>query len=96
MKPAAGKGHPSHFLKSAELFKCPWHLTTVSHPNGVIVHAVLDVPVPEYPLTVMTSSFAVELKTVPVSLKPSDVARIDFPAMKLKLFTVTLLNRIGS
>jgi hypothetical protein len=71
-------------------------LTTVSHPNGVIVHAVLDVPVPEYPLTVMTSSLAVELKTVPVSLKPPDTAVIDFPAMKLKLLTVTSLNRIGS
>jgi hypothetical protein len=71
-------------------------LTTVSQPNGVIAHTTLDVPVPAYPLTVMTSSLAVELKTVPVSFKPPDTAVIDFPAMKLKLFTVTSLNRIGS
>jgi len=68
----------------------------VSHPYGVIVHAVLDVPVPEYPFTLMTSSLAVKLETVPVILKPPDVAMIDFPAMKLKLLTVKSLNRVGS
>jgi hypothetical protein len=68
----------------------------VSHPYGVIVHPALDVPVPEYPFTLTTSSLVVKLETVPVILKPPDVAMIDFPAIKLKLFTVKFLNRTGA
>jgi hypothetical protein len=68
----------------------------VSHPYGVIVHPALDVPVPEYPFTLTTSSLAVKLEMVPVILKPPDVAMIDLPAIKLKLFTVKFLNRTGA
>ena len=68
----------------------------MSHPYGVSVHPTLDVPVPEYPFTLMTSSLDVKLEMVPVILKPPDVAMIDFPAIKLKLFTVTSLNRTGA
>jgi hypothetical protein len=56
---------------------------------------VLDVPVPEYPFTLTTSSLAVKLEIVPVIFKPPDEAIIDFPEIKLKLFTVKLVNRIG-
>jgi hypothetical protein len=69
----------------------------VSHPYGVIVHAaLLEVPVTDFPFILTTSSLFVKLEIVPVIFELPDVAIIDFPGMKLKLFTVKFLNRTGS